>query len=156
MTKKKTDPMKLFEGTVVAEIAKVAMAGEFEDLPEFTMNGEDVLGELNDFEKAANTLSNRRIKEYNALAEKANRTKAPKGEVMPELTQLEAVHEAAMALVWHSVRTRLKLYGEENLALRRGFKVVRMNAERVRAAAHVAELAMMGSVMRSIIGSVPD
>ncbi len=152
MTKKKVDPMALFQGTIVAEIAEVAAAGKFEDFSEELLPGEDVLGELNDFEKAAYTLSSRNVDEHNKFVDLARKAGAPKKQVLPVLVQLDHTNETAMAMLWHSVKNRLRLYGESHLALRKGHKVVRMN----RAAVHMAEMVAMGAVMRDLLGGVPD
>lgn len=147
MAKKKPDLAEVFQGTIVEEIGKVALAGKFTDLPDVAEGSEEAIGELTVFEKACTTLSDQRIAEFNVALKKARASGSFEDEtVRIQLRQLKKDHEFCMQMLWHSVHARLDAGDASGLILRKGFKVCKVDETRL-IRSQLATLALLGSMV---------
>ncbi len=121
-----------FEGTFLTEVSQVLAKGQFDslDLDPFPVEeGEEIIGEMTDLEKAIFVLIYQKIKDHDEMV-KSLAGKVPKipEEKKEELHKLENQLETLRSLGWQVIQDRLDL-NRANIGIREGYKIVKRGKE---------------------------
>ena len=126
----------VLEGTFIQELFETMAAGQFAyDVHDEVAEGEKVIGEMNDLEKALNVLRNKygetERKIVNYFRGETDETHTPEEEVEMnrQLATCRARFRVASRLMWENIETRLAVTmesGARGIGIRADFKIVQV------------------------------
>jgi hypothetical protein len=126
----KTDEeiLELVEGTIFGEVLAIMKSGDYEEVPfaeedNRVSKSDNVLGELNDLEKALYTLRQRTIKKIMDSNRKSVNDQKPPFSILEKLKSMHREYDTVHELLWHVITKRIPSNGLD-LSVKADWKVV--------------------------------
>ena len=137
------DFLQLTKGTLVASILECLASGNYVASPEEpVVDGETIIGELTDLEKAIYSVRDQIADSHNEWARSVNGSIIPGTKEFMKLRANKERHEIVDRLLWLIIKDRLGDIAREcdGIALRQGYKITTTGSDMMEALSSLASL----------------